>query len=430
MTNRYLTAVAALALLTISADVAGAQPPISSARSLGLANSYSARARGYEAAAWNPANLALPDMPKWSLGVIGVSAYVNNNSLSYGQITDLYGSFIDEATKEALLADIRRDDPDRMLDLSVDVGASALSASIWRFAVGFGVVGAGDARVSPDALELILYGNVGQDGSGKDFDLEGSEGEGWALSHISVSYAQPFTIPAVDGMTLSVGAGAKYGIAHALARVLDRGSVLTFEPLAGSIDVEVLNSTDADLGRWWSLDLGVAVDWRKLTAGIALQNAFGNIGWNADDFELQVVNATADFQSTSSADTTIAFVDMSPDEQARVSDFLDRADVPTRLRLGGLYRFSPIFTLSADYEQLLDGTLRTRWNQVLSLGGELMPFKILPLRAGLATDFSALAITGGLGIYAGPLHIDGAIGSWAVTGGGGTVASLSISVWP
>ena len=420
-----------LALLAASTGAAVAQQPVSSARPLGLANSYSARAGGYEAPFWNPANLGMPRQPNWSLGILGAAGYLTSNSLSYGQISDLYGEFIDEATKAELLADIRNSS-DGNFTLNADLGASALSASIWRFAFGFGAVGAGNTSLSSDAVELLLYGNVGQDGTGKDFDLEDTEGNGWALSSAFLSYAQPFTLPALDhlGMRFSVGATVKYGMANGLANLTDRGSILTWEPLAASVQAEALVSTEFDAGRFWSVDLGIAMDWDALTAGIALMNAFGNIAWDPEVFELTVVTADVDFEESTSSDTTVAFDELSPDDQDRVRAFLDEADLPRRLRLGAEYRLSPKLSLSGDYVELIGGNLRTRWDRALSAGAELTLLSVLPLRAGLATDFKNAAITGGLGVYAGPMRVDFSLGRWGFTSGDGVVAALSVAIWP
>jgi hypothetical protein len=430
MERHRITAIL-FGLLAGLAGPAWAQLGTPSARSLGLADSYMARARGYEAPFWNPANLGLSDRPGWSVGLAGASGYLNNNSLSYGQVTDLYGEFIDDATKSRLLADIRRDDPDRMFELAFDVGANVLGVSVGRLAIGFGAIGAGDIRVTPDAMELLLFGNVGEDGTGKDFSLAGSQAQVWALSGVSLSYAQPFTYPTLIGVTFSVGASIKYGVAHGLARLTDNGSVLTGDPLALNVDAEALTSNDADAGRVWAVDLGAAMEWGpSLVVGLSVANALTNIAWNEDVFELTQFAAQADFDSTAWTDTTFTFAELSPADQERVTAALEAADLPRQLRLGGLYRLGPRFTLSADYVEQIGGSLRARWERTLAVGGELRPTDVLPLRAGLATNFEQVAVTGGLGIYAGPVHLDFSIGRWGVLGGDGIVGALSLSVWP
>ncbi len=431
MSRRGITVfVATLAVWSVLAGRGWAQLAAPSARGLALGDAFAARARGYEAPFWNPANLGLPDGPGWSFGLAGVSAYLNNNSWSYGEISALYGEFIDDATKSKLLADVRRGDPNRMLQLAFDLGAHAIALSIGRVAVGFSAVGAGTFRLRPDAVELLLFGNVGESGAGKDFALEGSEGRSWALSAVSLSYAQPFDLPAA-GVKLSIGGTLKYGIGHGLFQVLDRGSTLTADPLALDVDLEVLRSNDLFAGRMWGLDVGAAMEWgRSLALGVSVINAATDIAWDEQAFELTRVIGQADFDSTVWTDTTLAFADLSPDEQSRVLALLDGADLATEVRLGGLYRVSPAFTLSGDYVERFGGPLRSRWPRTFSLGGELRPSPLLPLRAGLATDFEQIALTGGLGIYTGPLHFDLAIGRWGAVGGDGAVGSISLSIWP
>jgi len=424
-----ITRIAAIVIqLTVLPTVASAQLTAPGASSFGLAGSYAARARGYEASYWNPANLALPGAPSWSLGIVGANATVNNNSLSYSQISSLYGEFIDDETKSAILADIRSSDLDRFQVGGV-LGASALAASIWRFGFGVSAIGVGDLQVSPDAAELILFGNVGEDGTGKDFLLAG-DGDGSVFSNLYVSYAQPFSFAALEGMDFSVGASVNYGIAHALALVFDEGSTFTADPLVLDSELRIIASTGSDAGRMWAFDLGAAMDWSNWTFGLALQNAFANVSWNVDDFELSLVEGRADITGGVLTDTTVAYPDLTPEQQQQVRHKLDSADQPKRLRMAGLYRLGQKWTFSADYAQLLGGTLREQWNWSLSAGAETTLVSWLPLRAGLASDFSQVALAVGLGVFVGPVHVDLSYSSLTLAQGGGSIVSLSISVWP
>ncbi len=427
-----LTIGLGVTLLAVLAADAQAQSASSSARSLSLAGSYAARARGYEAPFWNPANLGLPDGPLWSVGLLGVNGNIANNALSYGQLTDLYGNFLTEAKKSELLAEIREDNPDRMFQTALGVDAEVLSVSIWRLAFGATATATGVFEITPDAVELLLFGNVGEDGNGKDFTLEGSGALGWMASSVFLSYAHPFTIPALDylGMQFSVGATARYVLGHGLGQLADKASRVTTDPLQVSFDAELLNSTDPLSGQGWAIDLGAAAHWGALTGGIAVQNLFQNLSWNAESFELTLLSSQADFDSASSSDTTLAFNQLTPDDQQRISDFLEQADFPTRLRLGGLYRLDNGLSISGDYEEVLGGLLRTGWSRSFSVGVEFRPISVLPLRAGLATSFSQAAYSGGLGIYAQFVHLDFAVARRGLTGGDGLVAALSISVWP
>ena len=103
--SRRIAGLIFLGALCISAS-ASAQRAAPDARGYGLATAYSARARGHESPFWNPANLGLSRNPDWSVG-LNASAYFSNNALSYGEITDLYGEYLDAAEKSRLLADVR-----------------------------------------------------------------------------------------------------------------------------------------------------------------------------------------------------------------------------------------------------------------------------------------------------------------------------------
>jgi hypothetical protein len=319
-----------------------------------------------------------------------------------------------------------------MLELNADLGANVLGFSIWRFAFGFGGTGATNVEISADVAELVLFGNVGEDGAGRDFSIDGSHADGWSLSGGYVSYAQPFTIPALDhlGMKFSVGGTVKYGMANGLFRVSDEGSLLTANPLTLNVEAEALVSTEIDAGRVWAADLGAAMEWSSWVFGVSVANLFSDIQWNEDAFELTQYSAYQAFDSSFASDTTLAFSELSTEDQQRIRGFLENADVATKLRFAAAWYMSPLFTFSADYKELFGGSLRARWERQLSLGAELRPISVLPLRLGLATDFNNLAITGGIGIYAGPVHVDFSAGRWGIGAGDGVAASLSVSVWP
>jgi hypothetical protein len=307
-----------------------------------------------------------------------------------------------------------------------ELGASALAVSFWRFGFGFSAVGVGDLETSPDGAELLLFGNVGEDGAGKDFDLTGN-GDGSVLSNLYLSYAQPFSL---SSLAFSVGASAKYGIGHALALVFDEGSVFTRTPLVLQPDMQIISSNGWDAGRIWAFDLGAALDWSNWTFGLALQNAFANVSWDVEDFEVSLFEGRADLFGARLTDTTIAYSDLSSEQQQQIQDRLESADPPKRLRMGALYRRGQKWTFSVDYLELLGGTLREQWERSLSAGAQTTLMRRVPLRAGLATDFSQVALAGGLGVYVGPVHLDLSYSALTLAAGDGAIASLSISVWP
>ncbi len=60
----------AAAVVALAARPAAAQLPSASASALGVGDNYTALARGYNAVAWNPAGLAMPGSPGFSLAIM------------------------------------------------------------------------------------------------------------------------------------------------------------------------------------------------------------------------------------------------------------------------------------------------------------------------------------------------------------------------
>ena len=432
MARRWTCSFLVVALAWGLASTAAAQLAAPSARSAAMAGAFMARARGYESGYWNPANLGLPNRPGWSVGLAGINTTLSNNSLTYGQITDLYGSFIDDATKSGLLADIRAANSEGTLELNFELGGSAAGASYWRFGFGLASLAVADAELSADGAELLLFGNDGVEGTGKDFDFSGSSAGTQWLTGGTLSYGQPLRVRLKDGsfLDLSLGASVTYGVAHGLLRFDDVGTVITDEPLAVDAKAERVRTSLGDAGRFWSIGIGFAGQWRKLVAGISVQNLVGDIAWDVDDVELTAYRADADYDGTSTSDSTARYNELAPAERERLSDLLEESDVPTRLRIGGEYRFSRRLSLSAEYRDFLSGGVQGAWDHTLAFGGEFFPLKELPLSAGFATDFSQVALTAGAGLRFGVFHADFAIGRMGLIKGNGVSIALSVGFWP
>ncbi len=421
-----------LVLAVALGEEASGQLTAPSARSEAMAGAYSALARGYESALWNPANLGLPDRPRWSVGLASASARLHNNALTYGQVTDLYGRFLDDATKSKLLADVRAANPDGLLELDFGLGGSVLGLSIGRFGFGLGTRAAGRGDISADALELVIFGNDGESGEGKDFDVSGSRAHAWWSSGGYVSYAQPFAVRLAGGesVDLSVGASFKYAVMHAYLRFDDLGSLLTSEPLALDAKAELLESRHGDAGRVWGFDLGIAARWDELVAGVALENAVADVVWDMESFDLTLYSVESDFQRTVTLDSTTLYGELDPADQERLSDLFRRLEPPRRLRLGAAYPVATRVLLAVDYFEVFSGRLRNQWDRSLALGGEFSWVRRVPLRAGVATDFSELALTAGAGLRLGVFNADLALGRWGLARGEGAVVALSLSFWP
>src|SRR5437868_8099611 len=91
----------AVATTVVVASVAGAQLPNASAAAFGMGGNYTAMARGYEAVAWNAANLAMPGRPFISFGTAIIGGSTGLAPVDFTMLHDFSGVDVDSATKVA-----------------------------------------------------------------------------------------------------------------------------------------------------------------------------------------------------------------------------------------------------------------------------------------------------------------------------------------
>ncbi len=430
MRGQLAAAMLAAALIGWAGDAA-AQAINTSAASIGLAGAYTARARGFEAAGWNPANLGLADGPEWSLGLPAVRGSFQSNSWSFGQFSDLWGEFLDDAAKNKLLDTIRRGDPGRRFTLEADADAQLIGFSYWRFALSLGTVAAADVNFADDLMEFVLFGNAGDEGAGADLDFSASDGDAWWISSVGLSYGQPIRIGNLEerGFDVALGITARYLITHALAGVNDLGSVLTEDPLTAGVDAEVIYSGNAN-GGGYAIDLGLAMTWESWSAGIAFENLIGDVDWGREEFEYSGLVANTGFGAATAEEITGKYAELDPATRQRVDGLLESADLAKRVRFGAAYQPSRKLFLSADYQEIIGGMLRLGWEHRLSAGAEWHPWQFLPLRLGLTTNFDKVAVGAGLGLEVKFFYFDLSAGRQFLAAGDELILAASISIWP
>ncbi|MBV9108743.1 MAG: hypothetical protein JO306_05020, partial [Gemmatimonadetes bacterium] len=146
-----LAASAAALALTLPA---AAQAPLT-ARSLGMAGSYVADARGSEALFFNPANLGLEDAPRWSItmpqAVVGTQlvgtrlgvlpSFLHFNRWSAGEKSSFVGGI-----------------PNEGLNARVNLTVPVAAVQIRRVAVGVSYVARYQENVGRDVMDLLVNG--------------------------------------------------------------------------------------------------------------------------------------------------------------------------------------------------------------------------------------------------------------------------------
>ena len=425
---RLSSAAAIVAVACAAAHPASAQLPSASAVALGSGDNYTALARGYNAVAWNPAGLAMPGNPGFSLTILPVRGSGGLGPVTVSDVANFSGTTIPDDVKASWLERIAAAGGERG---SADFDATHLAFSLGRMGVQVATGAHVASNISPDGAELLLYGNAGRTGEPRPFTLSGSTLDLTVTSTVGVSYAQPLPIRfggAAD-QRFAVGATVKYTVGNAVMHAEDRGSVLQDSPLGANVDFPMVSSK-ADLSAWNNgtgvgLDLGASWQGGPLAAGLAVQDVFNTFAWDASRLYYRSGRALANLDSTTSD------FDERPVAEAPVG----LADAVTALRyhpalaLGVAMRAGSRLTLSGDVRQHFGDGMNAEPKTHVGAGVEFRPIGLLPLRAGAAAITGGYQLSGGFGLQLGWFNLsasaarrrsdlnDGVIGAFALSFG-------------
>ena len=423
-------------LLLGLAETASAQLPSFSTRSLALGSGYTASASGFEAIAWNPALLAMPGHPGFSLNLIQAQIGAGSNAFSLGDFQKYKDKVLTTQDKNDILNQIRQGDPTRTLSINVQPSIAGLALSVGSFAASISAAGAIGADVSSDAVELALFGNVTRNGPGQSYSAAGSGVRGWAAGTFALAYGTRIPVPIG---ALAVGTTLKISRGIAAIRAEDLGTMLqtnpTFNATAGfhALASEVDSSTSN--GSAVGLDLGGSYQLTSgLRFGLVLENIVNSTNW--DDQHL--VYYRKQFKLTQNGsqytDSTISNIDKAPYNpadplQKRLHDSLTTGGTyPMRIR-AGVNATSGMITIAGGVVLRVKQALDVGAAQQVSAGAELRLIPILPLRVGLSTDLAGgFTLSGGLGLKLGPLRFDGAVANSASGDHKGFQAAVGVAI--
>lgn len=410
-----------LALLTAPAMLP-AQLPRATARSTAMLHSYTAAARGYEALVWNPALLAMPGHPTFSVDIAQAAVDVHSNTFGPADVLHYWNDTLDTAEKNKIVAETQAGG-DSALEFGTTVDAQTLGLTIGPF--GIMATGAGDASaaLSDDAVELGLFGNVTRRGPGEQYLATGTNAVGWACASLAIGFGLPLHLlpkgAFAAGATLKLTQMATAGIAE------DGGSSLQNAPFFSSrASGEGLifhpDSSSTNNGFGVGLDLGVAYDFVSgVRVGLTVENLFSTISWKEQNLVYYRKDYITWQVGDQFLDSTVADIEGSydpsdPNQLALHQSLIDQQTFPTRLRAGVLLSAGP-FRLAGDGMVQLARGLVPGDKQRLSAGAEL-PLKFFALRAGLSGNFSGgFSYGGGFGFKGGPVRFD--LGASATPGG-------------
>jgi hypothetical protein len=400
MTAHRRTLSGAAALAALVALPAAAQVSLTP-RSLGMGGAYTAVARGQEALFENPANLALPDAPRWSAGIPTLTLGATTRGITPTDFWDLaHYDELDPGARDALLGRVPASGTG--VDLEVRAPLAALQVQSFAFGIGYGV--AGNHTVNRSIVDLVLNG---YDAS-KTYSIENTTGFRADYWDFAAAYGRRVG-------PVALGATGRYLVAGGLVRsgLVAMDTVFT-GPLPTDLRVTyagVRSSGGSGIG----VDVGAAMEpIPGLTVGASVANLVNTLRWNEDLRLRTVVLDRNDYENgdpqeilnryeRSEAPYTPAGNPRTGALAARLQDDRD-AGLPPVLRLGAAYHAATGTTVAAAYQGELEANAFSGlFARQLSLGVQ-QRIPLVTLRAGLASDLDAGSLLSG-GLSLGPLQL-------------------------
>jgi hypothetical protein len=406
-------------LIAASASVAAAQLPNASPAATGLSGAFTTRARGYDAVAWNPANLGLAGNPGFSLGVLAVHGASGLDPISLSDFAPYSGKPLPASQREAWVQTVVAKGGQNG---HIDGGVTALALSAGPFA--FQVAGsvAGSTKLNGDAFEAIFFGNAGRTGSATDLNFQGSNLRFGAFTTAAASYGASFGGEKSDSRW-GLGVTAKYVIGNAVGIGQDIGSTTTNDAVTVNFPV-IYSRPDSNLavGSGAGLDLGLAWSNRRVTFGATVQNVVNSFAW--DETKLMSKSATLLFDgSTSDSDFDDKPYSSAPAElRAKIAEDKFKPIVAA----GIAFDVSSSLTISADARQQLGDALLLGPKTQVSGGVEFRGIPALRLRGGASYVTNGWGMSGGAGLAIGPYELG--VGAALRTVNGGQEPVITINV--
>ena len=387
-----------------------AQLVSASAASLALGDNYTALARGINAVAWNPAGLGMPDNPFVSFAFAGRGA-AGTDPISLSDLSKYSGVTVPNAVLASWLSRVQAQGGQK-----VDAeGAGSFALSVGPIAFQLATSAYERGKLSPDAVEVLLYGNAGASGTPRSMSLKGSRTEGAVMTTAAASFGQ-----SVDfGLGhLAIGATAKYIVGNALLLGEDAGSQLDANPLALNVQFPIIQS-DTSLdgmpqrGHGVGLDVGAAWTFGPFAAGATIQNLINTFRWDVGQMYFRPGGAI--FNTSGARQTNFDAIGMSqlPDSlrarAAALSSEVEAMRFTPSLNLGASMKVLPFLTAMADVRQNLGDGMRVAERTHVGAGAELRLIPFLPLRAGLSLISGGYVASAGAGLEVAFFHLNAGV---------------------
>jgi hypothetical protein len=352
-------------------------------RALGTGGAYIGIARGQEALFLNPANLALPDNPGWSLNVGQVSVggiVLGASSTDFAKLMGLKDE--DGAGNNQ---DFLRRIPENGLEMDMELRAPLFAMQAGPVAFGVSYAAVTQQKFSRDLADLFLN-SYEEDRT--DYSVGNTTGSYATFIDFAAAYGRQ-----VGPVAVGVTGHYLHGRTVSRSRLFDPRFNRQNEPHIAVDYMEVL----ARGGKGFSLDAGAAYQPnRRLTLSGSVSNLIGAFWWSEDLWVRDLTLTENDF-----SDDPVTVAERFTGSERRMgegsgtADAMALADVlyegmrlPTTLRAGAAFGAWPGMRLGTSFHKnLRDGGLAGGWDQSVGIGVQ-QKLPLISLRAGYASDLS------------------------------------------
>jgi len=382
-----------------SSHQAAAQLANASTAATGLGGAFTARAQGYNAVYWNPANLAMPGNPGFSLTIAAFDGQAGLRPIDASKLAPYSGKLVPSTIREQWLVDVEAEGAQRG---NAGGGVTALGLSLGSFALQVNTKVVTNMDMSPGMTEAILFGNAGRDTINNTVHNLGLAGTGLGASVYSAGgLSFGMGLPLIPLPNFKVGVTAKYIYGHAMVLAQDQSSTIgndvTIEIPAIRTDTLTIRNGDKS-GGGVGLDLGAAWTLPGFRFGASLQNIVNTFKW--DTTTLVLSHGSAIFNSTGAAisgDSLEVQYPYSSAPQALKDQVVAQKFKPV-LAAGLSFDWLPKITVSADLRQQVGGGIERGPSSLVAAGAEVRWIPFIPLRGGVQMMTGGFGLSGGVGL--------------------------------
>ena len=424
-----LRAPGAAVMISLAAlATARAQQLNTSAAAAGVGGNFIARARGYDAVAWNPANLGLPGNPSFSLTILPVTATFTLDPITLGDLKSVQNqkvpNTVPRATRQAWLDKVTAAGG----ETGTPSGGTNVALSVGPFAFQVGMTFFGAVKLNPDAVQAILFGNVAPDGSVRTLNFQNSKYNGGGVTTAALSYGHAFgerkegsgilaigaTVKAIGGNIVSLGQDAG-------SNINANGGTIAFPSVGTTTDQNCRDDSNqikvgctpmtgpggGFSGNGFGADLGISWLRDKLGFSAAIQNVFNTFSWD----ESLMAYRPGSGQFNVNGDTTDFDEQAFANAPASLRSALANYKFKPTISAGLAYDWRKDVTLSADLRQQMadDAAILIGPKTSLGAGLEYRGIPTLSLRGGANYITGGSAFSFGAGFRFGHYELGGAI---------------------